>query len=80
MLQIHDRMKADLNYQTTVSQQSIHFTPGSSWIVQTDQVSHAAMSGQHVLEQTFYLPVTAMVNPALSPLRVLEKLTGRLLT
>jgi hypothetical protein len=80
MLQIHDKMKADLHYQKTVSQQSIYFAPGSSWIVQTDHVSHAAMSGQHVLEQTFYLPVQAMVNPALSPLRILEKFTGRVLT
>lgn len=80
MLQIHDRMKADLTYQKNVPQQSIHFAPGASWIVQTDHVSHAAMSGQHVLEQTFYLPVTAMVNPALSPLKTLEKWTGRVLT
>ncbi len=80
MLQIHDGMKADLSYQQTAAQQSIYFAPGSSWIVQTDQVSHAAMSGQHVLEQTFYLPVSAMINPALSPLKMLEKLTGRILT
>ena len=79
MLQIHDKMKADLSYQKTASQQNIHFSPGSSWIVQTDHVSHAAMAGQHVLEQTFYLPVAAMVNPALSPLRVLEKSLGKVL-
>jgi hypothetical protein len=77
MLQIHDSMKADMAYQETVSQHEIRFTPGSSWIVQTDHVSHAAMSGQHVLEQTFYLPITAMMNPELSPLRVLEKMTGK---
>lgn len=80
MLQIHDRMKADLSYQANAFQQDIHFSPGATWIVQTDHVSHAAIAGQHVLEQTFYLPVTAMVNPALSPLRILEKLTGRVLT
>lgn len=79
MLQIHDRMKADLNYQANAFQQDIHFAPGATWIVQTDHVSHAAMAGQHVLEQTFYLPVTAMLDPALSPLRVLEKLTGQTL-
>ncbi len=77
MLQIHDRMKADLDYQKTVSQQEVHFTPGSSWIVQTDHVSHAAMAGQHVLEQTFYLPVNAMLDASFSPLRVLEKLSGK---
>jgi len=79
MLQLHNRMKADVDYQKNVSQQEIHFTPNSTWIVQTDHVSHAAMAGQHVLEQTFYLPVHAMMNPELSPLRVLEKLSGRML-
>ena len=77
MLQIHDRMKADLEYQKQAAQEEIHFHPGSSWIVQTDHVSHAAMTGQYVLEQTFYLPVNAMLNPTLSPLRTLENLTGR---
>jgi hypothetical protein len=77
MLKIHDLMKADLRYQAAAPQREIQFSPGSSWIVQTDQVSHAAMSGQHVLEQTFYLPVECMVNPALSPLKTLEKRVGR---
>lgn len=76
MLQIHDRMKADLTYQKTVPQCEIGFAPGNTWIVQTDHVSHAAMSGQHLLEQTFYLPINAMINPSLSPLRTLEKLSG----
>jgi hypothetical protein len=77
MLQIHDMMKADLNYQTSVSQTEVHFAPDTSWIVQTDHVSHAAMAGQHVLEQTFYLPVDAMINENLSPLRTLESLAQR---
>ncbi len=42
MLQIHDRMKADEDYQRNAKQQEICFPPGSTWIVQTDQVSHAA--------------------------------------
>jgi len=74
MLQLHDRMKLDLVYQETVQKQVFHFPPGSSWIVMTDKVSHAALSGQYVLEQTFYLPVDGMHNPALSPLKVLERL------
>jgi hypothetical protein len=36
-----------------------------------------AMSGQYMLEQTFYLPVHAMQNEQQSPLRILERLTGR---
>jgi hypothetical protein len=80
MLNMHDRMKEDENYQRTACQQEIRFPPASSWIVQTDHVSHAAMKGQHVLEQTFYLPVHAMQNPNLSPLRVLEKILDQKLT
>ncbi|MDR3477398.1 MAG: Kdo hydroxylase family protein [Gammaproteobacteria bacterium] len=80
MLQIHDRMKADLAYQKNAPQSDVRFAPGSSWIVQTDHVSHAAMAGQYVLEQTFYLPVNAMQNPEHSPLHILETLTGRTLT
>jgi hypothetical protein len=80
MLQIHDMMKADMSYQKKVSQQEVSFVPGNTWIVQTDHVSHAAMAGQFVLEQTFYLPVNAMSNPELSPLRTLEKMLGRTLT
>lgn len=73
MLQIHDAMKRDMEYQKTVPQEEIHFPPGSSWIVFTDQVSHAAMSGQHVLEQTFYMPVNGLKNPETAPLSVLEQ-------
>ena len=76
MLQIHNRMKADLAYQRNAAQTEIRFAPDSTWIVQTDHVSHAAMSGQHLLEQTFYLPVQAMLKPSLSPLQTLERLMG----
>ena len=79
MLEIHNRMKASLEYQKTAHQNEVRFAPGSTWIVQTDHVSHAALEGQHVLEQTFYLPVSAMLDPTQSPLKTLEKLTGRFL-
>lgn len=74
MLQIHDRMKADEHYQKHARQQEVHFAPGSTWIAQTDDVSHAAMEGRYVLEQTFYMPVAAMHDEAKSPLRILEHL------
>lgn len=72
MLLLHDNMKLDDNYQNTLPKQDMFFPPNSSWIVMTDHVSHAALSGQYALEQTFYLPVQAMKFPELSPLRVLE--------
>lgn len=73
MLQMHNLMKGDANYQKLVQQQEIVFPAGASWIVYTDQVSHAAMSGQHVLEQTFHLPHHAMQDESTNPVRVLEK-------
>jgi len=80
MLRIHDRMKADQGYQAQVPQTQLDIPPGATWACFTDAVSHAATSGQFAFEQTFYLPVSAMKDPERSPLRVLERLTGRTLT
>lgn len=80
MLHMHDNMKADEQYQKTAPQQTVHFPANTTWIVQTDHVSHAAMQGQFLLEQTFYLPVDAMDNPAHSPLKILESLMNQPLT
>src|SRR5262249_3391489 len=77
MLHIHDKMKADENYQCNADQQELRFPPGCTWIVQTDQVSHAAMAGQFLLEQTFNLPINAMQEETKSPLRILERLLNK---
>lgn len=77
MLHMHDRMKADLDYQSKVDQIVFEFHAGSTWIAFTDQVSHAAMRGQYALEQTYYLPVTCMLDPSQAPLRILQRLAGR---
>jgi hypothetical protein len=77
MLQLHDLMKGDTTYQAGAPQTTVDFAPGSTWMAFTDQVSHAAMSGQYQLEQTFLLPVEAMGAPDTSPLRVLERLLKR---
>jgi hypothetical protein len=77
MLQLHDRMKADTAYQQNAPQRSVDFPAGSTWMAFTDQVSHAAMAGQHQLEQTFLLPVEAMRQPQQSPLRALERFKRR---
>jgi hypothetical protein len=76
MLYLHDKMKADSEYQQQAISQRLELPAGSTWVVATDQVSHAALSGQYLLEQTFYLPVEAMQHPEQSPLRVLEKKLG----
>lgn len=73
MNQIHNLMKANEQYQETADQETVHLPANTTWMVFTDQASHAAMSGQHLLEQSFYLPVDAMQQPERSPLKVLEK-------
>jgi hypothetical protein len=77
MLVLHNQMKLSDAYQQKVNKTEMYFPAGSTWIVMTDQVSHAALSGQYVLEQTFYLPVSGMKNPEQSPLRMLEKTLNR---
>jgi len=77
MLQLHDRMKADEEFQARTLQTAVDFPAGSTWMAFTDQVSHAAMAGQYQLEQTFLLPISAMSEPDRSPLRILERLKGR---
>jgi len=77
MLELHDKAKADDLYQRRAPQQRVEFPAGSTWILFSDQVSHAAMSGQHMMEQTLMLPVAAMRDPETSPLRVLERMTGQ---
>lgn len=77
MLQLHDRMKKDESYQRAAPQERVELPPGCTWIVFSDQVSHAAMSGQHMLEQTFHLPVAALHEREATPLGVLERLRGR---
>ena len=77
MLQLHDRMKGDEDFQRGSPQAAIDFPAGSTWLAFTDEVSHAALAGQYQLEQTFLVPVASMQCPERSPLRVLERLKGK---
>jgi 3-deoxy-D-manno-oct-2-ulosonic acid (Kdo) hydroxylase len=76
MLGMHDAAKRDRNYQATAPRRFVSFPGGSTWLAFTDQTPHAAVSGQCALEQTFYVPVEALADPASSPLRILERLWG----
>lgn len=77
MLGLHDRGKLDDDYQRDAWRERFDFPAGSTWVCFTDQVLHAALGGQYMLEQTFMLPVSAMLHAERSPLRVLERLAGR---
>jgi hypothetical protein len=79
MLGLHDRAKMDAEYQTSAPRTAVTFPPGTAWLCFTDAVPHAALAGRNTLEQTFHLPISAMARPELSPLRVLERLSGHAL-
>jgi hypothetical protein len=79
MLQLHDAMKSDADYQSNAPQQSIGFPAGSTWVCFSDQTSHAAMSGQYMLELTMQLSPAEQYDPGASPLAILSGMTGRVL-
>lgn len=80
MEDIRDQVKRDRDYQAHSPQQVVDFPPGSAWIALTDLVLHGAVSGQHSLDQTFYLPDRTMADPERSSLRILERLANTRLT
>jgi len=79
MLRFHDYLKLNTNFQDACPKDYFEFPAGSAWILFTDMVPHAAISGQYALEQTFFLPVSSMLCPEKSPLRILEAIGGRIL-
>ena len=79
MLQLHDLMKFDEQYQKNGTQVTVPFPPGSVWVCFSDQATHAVMSGQFMMEQTLYLPPGKEVDPQASPLAILTRLVGRTL-
>lgn len=74
MLNLHDRAKLDDERQRTCERVRVELPAHATWMVFTDGVEHAVLAGQHLLEQTFYLPVTAMHQESKAPLRVLERM------
>ena len=79
MLSLHDAGKLDEAFQKDSPHHAISFPPGSSWLVFTDQVLHAALGGEFALEQTFHLDVDQLVEPQRAPVKVLERLSGKIL-
>jgi 3-deoxy-D-manno-oct-2-ulosonic acid (Kdo) hydroxylase len=80
MLRFHDYLKENSDFQKNCTKIHIAFPPMATWMCYTDSVPHAVLSGQYALEQTFIIPVRALVTPEKSPIRVLEKLAGRSLS
>jgi 3-deoxy-D-manno-oct-2-ulosonic acid (Kdo) hydroxylase len=80
MLRFHDYLKENADFQKNTPKTQIDFPPLATWIVFTDCVAHAVMSGQFAIEQTFLIPPAALVTPEVAPYRILENIAGRPLT
>ena len=79
MLDFHDYLKQNDEYQKDCPKYRFDLPPGSTWMVFTDVVPHAVLSGQFALEQTFIVSRRCLANPELAPLAILEKLAHRTL-
>jgi 3-deoxy-D-manno-oct-2-ulosonic acid (Kdo) hydroxylase len=76
-LHLHDLTKADADYQANAPQMRFEFPANSTWVVYSDLVLHAVLSGQHMMEQTFHLPQHYLAHPQASPKSSIERLLQR---
>jgi hypothetical protein len=76
MLRFHHFLKENQEFQGMCTRTQWEFPPQSTWVVFTDMVSHAVLSGQFALEQTLIVSKHAMVLPEKAPVRVLERIAG----
>jgi hypothetical protein len=77
--QLRQTAMQDQAYQRSAPRRIVEFPSGSAWLAITDLVPHGAISGQHSLDQTWFLPAAGMADPSRASLRILERLTGRAL-
>jgi hypothetical protein len=80
MLLFHDYLKQNETFQKSGKKQQWEFPPNTTWIVFTDMVSHAVLSGQFALEHTFIVSRSVLVRPECAPVHILESLAGVPLT
>jgi hypothetical protein len=80
MHRFHNFLKDNQSYQDTARAQVVSFPPGATWMVFTDMVTHAVLSGQYALEQTFLIARASLTLPKKAPVAVLERLAGQSLT
>jgi hypothetical protein len=79
MLRFHDFLKENEEFQRDCPKTQLEFPPRATWLVFTDCVAHAVMSGQYAIEQTFLIPPKALVALEAAPYRILGNIAGRAL-
>jgi len=74
MRRFHNFMKDSAEFQaSTEGHEQFEFEPRSGWLVFTDGVSHACISGQFALVSTFVIPLRNCRVPELAPYHVLQQ-------
>src|SRR5580704_2892139 len=63
MLRFHEYLKENVEFQEKAPKTRLDFPPLSTWLVYTDGVAHAALSGRYALEQTLLIPAEVLVSP-----------------
>lgn len=77
MLGFHDWLKFNQEYQRDCAKYRLEFPPDSTWMVFTDIVPHAVLSGQHALEQTVIVRRASLAGSEHAPVAILEALCGQ---
>ena len=72
MLGFHDYLKFKEDYQRDCPKYRFEFPPDSSWMVFTDLVPHAVLSGQYALEQTVIVSRESLLKREHAPIAILE--------
>jgi hypothetical protein len=77
MRRFHNYMKDTQEFQAArQGHVELSFPPFSAWMVLTDMVSHACLSGQHALVNTFLPRLEACRLPELAPINILRGSTS----
>ena len=72
MLGFHDYLKFNADYQRNCPKYRFEFPPDSTWMVFTDVVPHAVLSGQYALEQTVIVNRASLLRQEHAPIAILE--------
>ncbi len=81
MRQLHNYMKDSEDFKADQrGYEEIRFPPGSAWMVFTDGVSHASLSGQFALVTTIIVRRSALRHPQYAPYELLASASSRSMT
>jgi hypothetical protein len=77
MLGFHDYLKKNEDYQKTCPKYRFEFPSNSTWMVFTDVVPHAVLSGRYALEQTIIVKKESLLSCENAPISILESICHR---